>query len=348
MHKHVAIVGAGPSGLAGALLLSKHGVSVTVIDRMSEQAYDRYHRICGAGISEKAFKRLDGIDAWHIINNIECGELLFPGNIEVRMKVRGYVLNRVAFLHELCTRCESYGCRFIRGTVTDVSRDGDGFTVSLRGGERISCTHLMGCDGAHSIVRKRMFGWRPANMFPTTECIVPGEPEPVFRMELGERWMGAYSWTFPAGDDVSIGAMKGLVSKNGAKSHGSRMIPFGCRGPIEDRNVFLCGDAAAMPNPVCAGGLMIGMLSAQTCARYIISDKRGRYQRWWDRNILSSNRFMDFHETILGWKDSDFQDAAEPFKGCRNIYLTGIKALVTKPKYAREYIGCIQTFRHAW
>lgn len=348
MDGHTVIVGSGPTGLSAALYLSSEGMRVTVIDRMSELVYDRYHEICGAGISAKTFRKLKYIEPTDIRNTIEYGELSFPGDIQVRIPVKGYVLDRVAFLHRLKEMCISKGCTFVHGAVVDVVRDDDGFEVTTRGGETFHCTHVIGCDGAHSIVRKRLFGWRPAKMIPTTECIVSGEPRPVFRMELGERWEGAYSWTFPAGDDVSIGALKNLVSTEGAISHGSRMIPFGGGGHIEDGGAYLCGDAAAMANPICAGGLMVGLLSAQVCAKSILSGKGGKYQKWWDDSILSSYRFMDFHRTICSWKDSDFEDAAEPFRGGRNFYLSGMKALITKPHYAREYIGCLQTFRHAW
>ena len=347
-YMHVTIVGAGPTGLSAALYLSSEGIDVTVIDRMSERAYDRYHEICGAGISEKAFRKLKYIEPEHVRNPIEYGELRFPGDITVRMSVKGYVLDRVRFLHSLKEKCESKGCRFMHGTVTDVVREGDGFRILVRGMDDILCDRIIGCDGAHSIVRKRLFGWRPKEFIPTTECIVEGTPEPTFRMDLGEQYLGVYAWTFPAGDDVSIGAKKGLVDKSQCISFGSRMIPIGPDGPIEKDNAYLCGDAAAMPNPVCAGGLMAGMLAGQECAKCIISGKVGRYQRWWDRSILSSYRFMDFHHKIMEWKDEDFMDAAEPFRNCRNIYLWGIKAILSKPKYVREYFGCLQTFRHSW
>ena len=348
MEGHAVIIGAGPTGLSAALYLSYGGMRVTVVDRLSDSAYDRYHEICGAGISRKAFRKLSFIEPTDVRNLIEFGEISFPGDITVRIPVRGYVLDRVAFLHRLKERCKESGCEFIRATVKEVERVGSGFAVMFNDGKGIACSHVIGCDGAHSVVRKKLFGWKPAAMIPTTECIVHGEPRPVFRMEVGEKWKGAYSWTFPAGNDVSIGALKGLVSTWGSKSHGSRMIPFGGGGPIEDNNAYLCGDAAAMPNPICAGGLMVGMLSAQVCAKAILSGKRGKYQRWWDRSILSSPRFMWFHQVMLDWKDSDFEDAAEPFRGGGNFYLLGMKALLTKRKYVREYLGCLQTFRHAW
>ena len=354
MHGHVIVVGAGPTGLSAALYLARNGVDVTVIDRMSETAYDRYHEICGAGISRKAFRKLRYIEPWHVRNRIDRGELAFPGDILVSIPVKGYVLDRVAFLHELRARCESAGCCFVHGTVIDIDTVTDledkerMYHVTLGHGPEYLCTHIIGCDGAHSIVRKKLFGWKPVEAIPTTECIVEGEPRPVFRMELGERWKGAYSWTFPAGDNVSIGALKGLVSTEDVISHGSRMIPFGGGGPIEKDNAYLCGDAAAMPNPICAGGLMVGLVSGQECARTILSGKRGRYQRWWDNSILSSPRFMWFHQVIVDWKDSDFEDAAEPFRGGGNFYLLGMKALLTKRQYVREYLGCLQTFRHAW
>lgn len=348
MDTDILIIGAGPSGLSAALYLSSNGMDVTVADRMSTETYDRYHSICGAGISERAFSRLEMIEPCHIRNRVERGELVFPGGVKVTLPVKGYVLDRPAFLKELKGRCMDNGCRFVHGTAVSVVREGEGFRTHLRDGTELSSHRIIGCDGAHSVVRRYLFGWRPREMIPTTECIVRGDPEPVFRMEMGERYNGMYRWEFPAGDDVSIGSVKDAIDTLDAVHTGSRMIPIGAEGPIEMNRAYLCGDSAGMPNPVCAGGLMAGMLAGQECARSILSGKSGGYQRWWDRSILSSKRFMMFHDTIAGWKDEDFIKASRPFRDCGNIYLTGIKALLTQPRYAREYIGCIQTFRHSW
>ena len=195
---HVAIVGAGPTGLSAALYLSSKGINVTVIERMSESVYDRYHEICGAGISARAFRKLKYIEPEHIRNHIRYGELRFPGDVTVRLNVKGYVLDRTTFLRSLKKRCESKGTVFVHGTVTDIIYDEIGIRVSLRNEADIRCDRVIGCDGAHSIVRKKLFGWKPKEFIPTTECIVKGIPEPTFRMELGEKYQGAYAWTFPA------------------------------------------------------------------------------------------------------------------------------------------------------
>ncbi|MGN1044548.1 MAG: NAD(P)/FAD-dependent oxidoreductase [Candidatus Methanomethylophilaceae archaeon] len=348
MDTEVFIVGAGPSGLSAALYLSSEGTDVTVADRMSRETYDRYHSICGAGISGRAFSKLELIEPCHVRNRVERGELIFPGGVKVTLPVDGYVLDRPAFLKELRDRCADNGCRFVHDTAVSVTRTDGGFLTAFRSGDSISSHRIIGCDGAHSVVRKDLFGWRPREMIPTTECIVRGRSEPMFRMEMGERYCGMYRWEFPSGDMVSIGSVKGAVDTSDAVHIGSRMIPIGAEGPIEKDGAYLCGDSAGMPNPVCAGGLMAGMLSGQECARSILSGESGRYQRWWDRSILSSERFMMFHDRIKEWDDEEFIRASRPFRGCRNIYLTGIKALLTQPRYAREYIGCLQTFRHSW
>jgi hypothetical protein len=112
MEGHAVIIGAGPTGLSAALYLSYGGMRVTVVDRLSDSAYNRYHEICGAGISRKAFRKLSFIEPTDVRNLIEFGEIAFPGDITVRIPVRGYVLDRVAFLHRLKERCKENGCEF--------------------------------------------------------------------------------------------------------------------------------------------------------------------------------------------------------------------------------------------
>ncbi len=346
MEDGTVIVGSGPAGLSAALFLSSKGMRVTVIDRLSDKGFPIYHAVCGAGISEAAFRDLDLIEPSDIRNRIQRTEMLFPGDIAVTMKVKGYVLDRVAFLRTLRKKCEAQGCGFVTDEVVSVERTESGFLTKGRKGEYPS-KYIIGCDGAHSAVRRDIFGSRP-KMMPVDEFIIDRPCEEVFRIIIAERYHGLYEWSFPAGEHTSIGSGKGMLHPDNVISKGARHIPYGGVPSIADKGAFICGDAAGMANAVSGGGLRVAMVSGQNAAKEIISGKEGSYQRWWDKSILSSWRFLNFKEVLLTWDDDELEKAAHMFRNGRNPYIMGVIAGLLHPKYIPMYIGGLKTFKHTW
>ena len=345
MDAKVIIAGAGPSGLSAALYLSENGIDTIVVERLSA-SYPKYHSVCGAGISEAAFRELEYIVPDRVRNRIDRTEMVFPEDIVITMKVEGYVLDRVAFLQGLKDRCVANGVRFVTAEIRGVERSENGFIIHTSSSD-LESEYLIGCDGAHSVVRRDIFGSCP-EMIPVEEFIVDVEPEPVFRIILGERYHGLYAWSFPAGDKSSIGSGPGILSPESYAQKGSRHIPIGGVPRISDDNAFICGDAAGMANPVSFGGLRAALVSGQNAAKEIVNGTEGSYQRWWGRSILSSPRFMGFRRTLISWKDGDLVRSARMLRNGRNIYLWGVLSGIMHPKYIPMYIGCLKTFKHTW
>ncbi len=346
MEEGALIVGSGPAGLSAALYLSAHGMRVTVVERLSDSGYPVYHSVCGAGISDAAFRDLEMISPSDICNRITSTELVFPEDLRISMKVNGYVLDRVAFLRHLRERCMENGAEFVRTEVTSVERSSSGFVTHTRSGD-LGFKYILGCDGAHSVVRRDLFGSKP-QMMAVDEFIVDEPADEVFRIVIAERYHGLYEWSFPAGGKKSIGSGKGILHPENVISKGARHIPFGGVPRISDSNAYICGDAAGMANPVSGGGLRVAMVSAQNAAREILGGKPGSYQRWWDRSILSSPRFMGFRETLMKWDDAELVRASRMFRNGRNVYVWGVIAGILHPKYVPMYIGCLKTFNHTW
>ncbi len=344
----IIIVGAGPAGLSTALYLSSNNADVTIIDRFSDKGYERYHAVCGAGISRKTFGKLKYINLSNVINEVPYTVLHFPENTDVYMKIDGLVLDRVSFLKELKEQCIEKGCKFIRDEVLSVTQTNVGFNISTRKNNIISCDILVGCDGAHSVVRKDIFKSKPKGISAVTECILDRETENKFQIFLGEKYHGLYRWEFPAGKRTSIGSEKNLIDTTGCVEKGSRHIPHSGVPSITNGKAYLVGDAAAMPNPVSYGGLKAALLSGQECAKSILSEKPEKYTKWWKHSKLSSYRFKEFADIFSKWDDAEFIKASEPFKKGGNLYINGMKAALKHPGYIKMYIGCLMVFKHSW
>lgn len=166
----VLIIGAGPTGLALALWLSKLKISVRIIDKISAPGTTSRALAVQARTLE-LYRQLDLSDAV-----LENGHRVAAANFWVRgepvtrlpLTNMGEDLTPYAFLeifpqdkHEqlLIERLHAFGVEVERSTeLESFDETGDGISARLRlpDGQQESCQacYIAGCDGARSIVRK--------------------------------------------------------------------------------------------------------------------------------------------------------------------------------------------------
>lgn len=174
--KKILVVGAGPAGLLLALLLSKHGIPVTIVE-MSHQL-DQQPRAAHYGPpSTPDLQRagiLDELRAEGLSLDTMCwrrfGDHSYVAgfNAEVLGDVGGNDWRTVSYplqdLDQLMLDrfLEKYnGDIRWQHKVVGVGQDGDKAWVDVEtpeGKGRLEADYVVGCDGANSAVRKALFG----------------------------------------------------------------------------------------------------------------------------------------------------------------------------------------------
>ena len=345
MQQKILIVGSGPAGLSAAFFLSRHDRDITVAERLGDDQYTRYHRICGGGISRSTFKTLSPMRPVGVLNEFRHTKLIWPDGTEVEMRTPGYILDRPAFLSYLRSECSDV--RFIHASVDSIDVVDGKYSVHSSDGDLGMFDWVIGADGASSVVRRCIFKSVPAASCSATEFTVDRCPEDDLIIRLSDDGSGSYTWEFPHGDKTGTGGMKGKHSEDEYEFMGSRKIPVGGVGRIVDGHALLIGDAAAMANPVSYGGLKAALVAGKKAAESIIKDDPERLQRWWDGSILSDRRFMDFNRRLKEWGPADMHDAVRPFRN-GHVLLSGIVACITRPRNIHMYFGCLFAFRYGW
>ncbi|HEX2401362.1 MAG TPA: FAD-dependent monooxygenase [Mycobacterium sp.] len=168
----VLVVGAGPTGLMVANELARHGVRPRIIDRGPAPATTSRALV----VQPRTLEIFDDIGV--IDQAIEAGnpalsltitfakraveldiadQLTGPQNYTAYPALR--TLSQTDTERILTEQLSKQGVEVERGrALTDLTQDGDAVIVSLRGDdgsmETVPCRWVIGCDGAHSAVRK--------------------------------------------------------------------------------------------------------------------------------------------------------------------------------------------------
>lgn len=174
--KKVLIVGAGPAGLLLALLLSKHGIPVIMVE-MSDQL-DQQPRAAHYGPPATPDLQRAGILDELRAKGLSLGTMCWR-RLEDHGRIAGFDAGVLADVDGCDWRTVSYPLQDLDRLMLDMFVDGHGGDVRWRhrvvgvgqdagaawvdvetpaGHERIEADYVVGCDGANSAVRKALFG----------------------------------------------------------------------------------------------------------------------------------------------------------------------------------------------
>jgi len=290
MDYDIVIVGAGPAGLNAAYYAAKIGAEVLVVDKKIELGKPVR---CGEAIVENILKdfNIKSRDEFisNYVNSFRCISSIGK-EISVKIKLKGYILDRVKFEQYLGARAEKVGAKIqLDSTVIGLERDKLIVTKDKgKTNEFIKGKIIIGADGVES----RIGRWagldtvlKPTDIASCCQYLV-GNIE--VEKNVVEFYWGAkyaphgYTWVFPKSATtanvgiVTIGKnnmdLKVLLDefkamrapKNEILKFTTGCVPQGIPPKqVVHENVILAGDAARVAIPVTGAGIGNAMLTGK-------------------------------------------------------------------------------------
>jgi digeranylgeranylglycerophospholipid reductase len=349
---HTIIVGSGLAGSSVASTLQprmKKDRQVLMLERLPQRKFEKYHRMCGEGISYAGLKEAGCLDRKFIVNDISRAVEHWPGDIVVETKLKGYIIDRAKVLAELRKRFVDKGGHISIDTVDSVRKEGKGFLLGTISGKQLKCKYLVGADGSQSMVRESLFPTQTVTKIWALQAVLDKRPDPrTIHFHYDQRYGGGYRWEFPNADTTRIGFPRGSdeIPEDAIEVH-QRAIPIGNLERIVEGNACIVGDAAAMANPVSFGGIRTAMASGRMAAFAIAKKDLGQYQTAWKRSGFADPIFMAGYRTLASMSNEEMTRSILPYKGGLTAF-NHAKAMLKHPEYRKLYRAYGLSMRYGW
>ena len=282
----VLIVGAGPAGSVCGYLLKKAGVDCMLIDHAT---FPR-DKICGGGLTSKCWHLLQQLmpDFKYDFNPVYHISLDVDGKAHCEFDIDDpiRIVQRKVFDNQLLQEYISVGGTFRKGAFQSFEEKDGQIIVTLKSGEQVDCTWLVGADGSNSRVRRCLKPDTERGIL-ALEQYVDKKPDNVIEAVLSSSYdVGGYFYRFPndAHDVVGFGDYSTTLDKFRDVLR-ERGIPVErLRGayiylsndyPLKD-HVILIGDAGGFANRTTCEGIYDAFLTARNASMAIIEKRSFR------------------------------------------------------------------------
>ena len=332
MNYDIIIVGAGPAGTACALALKDSGLSIAVFDK---HTFPR-DKVCGDAIPSRVPKVLKSIApeiAAEIKSfakkvNVRGCKVVAPNlkSINIYFSLEGYISTRMDFDNAMVETMKKFSTIsfYENNPVEDVTIGKENITVKAAKGS-FNAKLLIGCDGAHSVVEKKITSTKmdPKHYTGAVRAYyknIDGTEDDMMEIHLLKEYPSAYFWIFPLRDkeaNVGFGMLSEKISERKVNLRKSLLdivtnhsslskrfknaialdevtgfgLPMGSRRiKISGNRYMLCGDAASLIDPATGEGIGNAMLSGKLAAEQVMKCFR--------ENDFSEN-FMKTYDSAL-------------------------------------------------
>ncbi|GAB3481713.1 FAD-dependent monooxygenase [Nocardiopsis coralliicola] len=313
----VIVVGAGPTGLLLAGDLARDGIPVTVLERRTEESN-----------LTRAFalhaRSLELLDMRGLADGLVAGGSPVP---EVRITLDDggtaaldmrhpesrfpfvLVLAQARTEAALLRRARDLGVEIVHGAEVDrIAQGAASVTVGTAGGAEYTADYAVGCDGAHSSVRRLIGAEFAGRSYPTRilladvrldrslpRAILPvlGRDGVALLPPYGDGWYRAIVWdrrTQDVPDDapLTIGDLRDSLIRIAGSALGLAEMGWSTRFLSERRQadryregrVLLAGDAAHVHSPVGGMGMSTGLQDAANLSWRLTAQLRGWAPPW--------------------------------------------------------------------
>jgi geranylgeranyl reductase family protein len=315
----VAVVGAGPAGLAAASAAAATGARTVVLERAEHPRY----KTCGGGLIGASLAAVDGQIAVPARDQIRSATFTLRGGREFTREDDKPLLAMVLreeFDTALLRRAVGQGAVLRQRAPVRALDQTDGYaSARLADGSAVTAKVIIGADGS-SGVSARHVGVRFAQVDLGLELEV-AVPAPVARQWAGQvlldwgKMPASYGWVFPKGDRLTVGVIAARGEGDATREYlreFTERLRLGAFEVVRDSGhltrcrtdesslrrgrVLLAGDAAGLLDPWTREGISFalrsGALAGESAAKAAVSDRREEAEPALDEYVAAVDRVL--------------------------------------------------------
>jgi 2-polyprenyl-6-methoxyphenol hydroxylase-like FAD-dependent oxidoreductase len=309
----VVVVGAGPTGLMLAGELALGGVTVRLLDERT----DMPNITRAFAVHARTLELLDarGMADELLTRGVPVYDIAPPGGTVIDLRVLPTRFGMLLVVPQSGTeqvlqeRTDSLGVPFVRGAeVVELTQDDDGVTLQCADGDAVRAKYVVGCDGAHSTVR-RLVGIEWVGKQYETHILladvaltrapqetlsgVTNERGAVLMIPFGDGWFRAIAWDrlreqAPLKEPVTLEEIRDSFHRIAGKDFGMTEMRWSSRFLSERKQAehyrsgraFIAGDAAHVHSPLGGQGMNTGIGDAMNLGWKLAEAVHGTAPDW--------------------------------------------------------------------